>query len=219
MNEYNNILKNKLKILSEEYDDILSNHNEINSLQILTDLYNSIIFNIMGNDKITHNSNPSRLTYETLGFKYNSELEPENNIFRINFDSLYANTLVKLYEEKKIVFENEDYGKLITTIIKLKNEIRKEFSNTNVWTLTKILINLTYHQIHYNSYFKVFNSHMITSYCHNTFKTLITMLPNNIIKINVNLILILDYEHPRVKKIVDHLLNLTGLKFKIEQLD
>jgi hypothetical protein len=222
-------IKEKLVELTKKHEEKLNHYHRFNFHEIQTrrqnidfvkELYDDCINELLDLDMVGQNTFLTDFGVGDKGkpFKFNNKIIiPPTHV--INFNLLYASTIIKLYDDGLLTFNNEAFGNVITTIIRNRKEIKKEHGSDNVWFLTKIIINWTYGELgSEKSKYNVSPFRMISLYCHGLFNTLIEMCPNSIVKIYVDEIYISHYENDYVKRSIHHILDKLGLPYEIEKL-
>lgn len=186
--------------------------------QILTEFYEDCVLSLTSifGDEIIDTNIISRITKDERYSYLNKTQSSPTHV--IQFENLYSNVLVKLYDNNIIKFRHEKFGIMITSLIKHRKYIKQYFSQKstcdkfpdylydtmirqNVWFLTKILINMTYSRIKIK--YKISNFQHIHNYTKHIFNMLNEMAIVNLI--NIDIIYINSDSINTVKHILDKL--------------
>lgn len=171
---------------------------------------------VVGSDKLIKWNFPT--TDKGRAYNYKSDIKGQPTHV-IEFNGLYPNVLLKLYDEGLLKFNCKAFGDVILTLFRNKDFFKKEFLSSDVWLLTKILINWTYGKLGSDkSIYSVDIFRMISLYTKPFFDMLIEMCPKSILEIKIDEIYIKNYDNEYVNKCIHHVLDKLDLPYEIEKI-
>ena len=176
--------------------DTLKPNNDFNSLK---NSYYNYMLNFYYDDIRTIND--IKNTTSSGGYIYVNEDNSLNwlhDVKKIEFNSLYPLTIVKLLKENKIKINIEELGLLYIFLVENKDEIIKKIkphNNKNIYRLYKYLINSFYGLIISNDKYYVDKPKLITHYLSDFYNNLINNYKDDIIYIDVDMFIIKKYNN------------------------
>jgi hypothetical protein len=134
------------------------------------------------------------------------------DITEIRFINLYPNIIIRLWEQKLLTFNINEFGVLFKFLVQNKDAIKNKLTNRNKGLLN-FIINYTFGAGHnINSVIKINGLDLVVTYIKNTLIDLYTNYSNNVFYIDVDVIY-LDFLD---KTILDKYIIPLGLPYTIE---
>lgn len=138
----------------------------------------------------------------------------------IEFNSLYPNSILELYDTDRIEFNIREFGELFKILCDVRRNYKKTISERN-YLFLKVLINYTYGVLHYNGndedrFLACSDPFLISSYSQDLFRSLITMESKNIIYVDTDQIYLYEI-NDRIKLFLKYFDN-AGIPYEIEDI-